>query len=118
MWTVPSLQEQPSITLVRWSVARLVVGELSADLLFGYDLANGCGRVSTAVAGIVPGTGMVMTASGRIYVLEGLPAIDADGFYVFRQTVGPGLAAIWVDVAQEYVASTALARIAATGEPA
>jgi hypothetical protein len=97
----------------RWSVTRVCADAQSADLLHGYDLDNRCGRVSTAVFGLEPGTGRVWTQSGRAYVLDGPPGDDPDGQYVFRAQISRLPSPQLTDVTEVYAADIALARKAA-----
>lgn len=78
---VPSIEDQPEITLIRWQVMRVSDG----DRLVGYHVEGYEGRISTPVARFDPKTCVCTTSSGRCYQLTGVPGFDRDGSYVFNR---------------------------------
>ena len=95
-----SIAEQPVVWLERWRV-------LQADLVFrhfvGFCIADQDGRVSTPIVSFnaVERTGI--TASGRRYILVGLPGFDDDAEYVWEcYSRVFGIKEV-VDVSEEYV---------------
>lgn len=67
---LPSVAEQPQVVLYDWQVVETPTGEW---FLSGIDLSRGIDerRASTAVVSFKPRTGVAVTASGRVYRLQG-----------------------------------------------
>ena len=105
-WELPSTTEQPSITITRWTVVRLVEidGNLEADLLYGWDPQNGCGRLSTKIVESDPTNQTVVTMSGRRYTLAGPPGNDPDGEHVFLSKFGSVLKQCHLSIVSEQYA--------------
>lgn len=82
VWATPPPSEQPSITLIRWSVMEAKTGE---RYLVGYNLEDLEGRVSTPLASFDASKAEAVTGSGRIYKLMGKPGADPDGLYVWSR---------------------------------
>ena len=110
-WELPSTTEQPSITITRWTVVRLVEidGNLEADLLYGWDPQNGCGRLSTKIVESDPTNQTVVTMSGRRYTLVGPPGNDPDGEHVFLSKFGSVLKLCHLSIVSEQYARPAMA---------
>lgn len=81
IWTVKPVTEQPSVTLIRWSVFRTHKGSWH---LVGFCEENQEGRVSSAVETIDPETSRAVTRSGRVYQLLGPPGPDISALYVWE----------------------------------
>lgn len=80
----PPLDRQPVVTLVRWLVFALPTGTRHfCGIHKGDDPTRG--RVSTDIVGFDPATSTGMTASGRLYRLEGPPGDDAVVDLVLRR---------------------------------
>jgi hypothetical protein len=104
IWKVASVERQPSLTLVRWSILQTDTG---ARHLCGYCIENREGRVSTAVTRFDPSTLRCDTASGRVYQLEGAPGYDADAEHVWGYWAKVNSVKSWRDVTAEVVAQAA-----------
>jgi len=104
VWSMPQVEDNPFVHLVRWRVYRFVVGEEKLDILSGWDLENACGRCSTPVVQVEVGAKTVRTRSGRRYLLNGAPGFDDDAHYVFEARFGPpnDRGVPRVDVTDEY----------------
>jgi hypothetical protein len=74
--------EEPVIILRPWLVLQCADG---TRFVLGYNAAAFEGRMSTALVDQDFELKTVRTASGRLYRLEGAPALDADAEYVFFQ---------------------------------
>ena len=72
VWKVAPVKEQPSLTLVHWSILEIEAGTRH---LSGYCLENREGRASTAIVKFDPATMRCDTQSGRVYQLQGGPEI-------------------------------------------
>jgi hypothetical protein len=102
IWTVPDIDEQPTISLIRWTVRETSRGERH---FVGHDEENHDGRVSSAIQGFNAETCQGITRSGRIYQLLGPAGYDSDGDYVWRNwPYARGIE--WRDVSIEYVGIT------------
>lgn len=86
IWATSPVDEQPTLSLVRWQVFQLPNGDRH---FVGYALENAEGRVSTAVRDLDLRLLRGVTATGRVYCLLGAPGIDGDGQYVWRR---------WLDI--------------------
>ena len=84
VWQTPSVSDQPSITLVRWSVMETQFGERH---FVGYNLDDREGRVSTSIQAFDTVLAQGITKSGRIYHLLGPPGYDSDGAWVWSHWV-------------------------------
>lgn len=102
IWHVPA-DSQPTITLVRWTVVRFQIKEIQADLVFGWDIENVCGRASSVIESKDPKGPSLQTRSGRAYRLLGSACADVQGEYVFRQKYPEFIAlCAFTDVSCEY----------------
>jgi hypothetical protein len=77
IWSVPSVEDEPVVRLTSWRVFELE----GLRHLVGYHAAGYEGRVSTRIIEIQPGLRFI-TASGRVYLLEGPSGFDRDASYV------------------------------------
>lgn len=100
IWSVPSVSQQPSLQLVRWSVRQT---ERGSRFLVGYNVSDQEGRVSTAIQCFDVSTARVTTHSGRTYELVGPPGRDADAEWVWQNVASPDLK--WTDVSEELEAA-------------
>lgn len=85
IWRTQSTSEQPSLTLVRWSVREIQDAKGTARVLVGFCVENREGRTSSELASIDHDTLVCTTATGRSYRLQGAPALDSDAEYVFER---------------------------------
>lgn len=101
---MPSVDSQPTINLIRWTVVRFKTREQQADFVYGWDTVNCCGRTSSAISSTdrnVPG---LRTRTGRAYRLLGQPCCDPDGEHVFREKYSELIALCeFSDVSGEYL---------------
>lgn len=97
IWGVPSVSQQPSLKLVRWSVRQT---ERGSRYLVGYNISDQEGRVSTAIQDFDVRTARVTTRSGRTYELVGPPGHDPDAEWVWQSVASRDLN--WTDVSEEF----------------
>jgi hypothetical protein len=83
VWPIASVEDEPSTTLVRWSVWTTWPGE--ERHLVGWAVEDREGRVSSAVRAFDVRTLRATTRSGRVYELRGRPGNDLDAKYVWNQ---------------------------------
>lgn len=76
-----SIDEEPIVTLVRWSVWRT---ELHENHLVGFRPSTLTGRVSSAIRSICSVSRTITTQTGRRYRLEGPSASRGLGEYVWQ----------------------------------
>lgn len=65
-----SIEDLPKVALIRWRAMQTKSGDVH---LVGYALETARGRVSTPVQSLDPQARTAITASGRVYTLEGAP---------------------------------------------
>lgn len=103
IWNMPSLELQPTVTLARWRVVRISLGEIQCDILLGWCVQSSCGRVSTPIVAFNGLTAKATTRSGRVYSLLGESAYDDDADYIFQSRFYPLLGEDnHLDVSQSY----------------
>lgn len=88
VWSMPTVENEPTALLCRWRVYRFVVDDKHWDVLTGWDIGHACGRCSTPVIVLDAKQAIAQTRSGRVYVLEGPPGCDDDALYVFHARYG------------------------------
>lgn len=85
LWRTRGVDEQPTITIVRWRVLEIIEGSCVGQRhLNGYCLENREGRASTPIVSFDLKSRICVTRSGRRYHLSGPSGFDADGDYVWR----------------------------------
>ena len=80
VWSVPGVEQEPEILVRPWLVIECGDGN---RYVMGYCPAAGAGRTSTAIVEQDFSHRRVRTRSGRLYRLEGPPALDADAAYLW-----------------------------------
>lgn len=80
IWKTKPVDDQPSLTLVRWRIFR---SDRDENHFVGYCEENLEGRVSSAIQQFDPLTMRGVTQSGRVYELSGAPGFDSDALYVW-----------------------------------
>lgn len=80
IWATSPVEETPEIILGSWRVMQLDNGDRH---FVGYNLTEHSGRASSKIVIFDPVTKQGVTASGRIYKLQGEPGWNADAFYVW-----------------------------------
>lgn len=80
-WNVPGVTAEPELVVAPWVVIELGDG---SQVVVGYSPARWEGRVSSGIIEKDIHARRVKTVSGRVYRLEGPPALDADAAYVFN----------------------------------
>lgn len=80
VWNTAPVSDQPEITLRNWTAYATDLGTIH---LVGYNVTDYEGRTSTAVVNFDKETMRAVTASGRVYQLEGPPGYDSDGHWVW-----------------------------------
>ncbi|TGU69919.1 hypothetical protein E4633_20215 [Geomonas terrae] len=98
IWATPSVADQPSVRLVRWSVMQTTEGH---QHFVGYNVDGREGRVSTEIQCFNPKTAQGLTRSGRIYQLVGPAGHDSDGLWVWNNLANARKLQWW-DVTEEF----------------
>jgi len=97
MWVVPGVNEEPVVTLSRWTVREL--SSTGTRHFVGYNMVENEGRVSSAIVDYDTETKMGTTSSGRVYELYGQPGYNGDAEYVWERW---SKGAEYKDVTDEY----------------
>ncbi len=108
IWGMPSVEDQPTVTLVRWRVLRLKVKKVSIDLVLGWCLEDGHARMSTPIKQHDAKARTLTTKSGRVYVVEGAPDYDDDAQYILEEHFGRAVNKA-TDVSSEYFNNSSIA---------
>lgn len=98
IWSSPSVDELPRISLSRWRVLRTGEGTLH---LVGFNVDRGTGRVSTPVAHFDSACVTALTASGRVYELVGPTGDNDDTEFVWVGWAVANHVCEWKDVTEE-----------------
>lgn len=101
IWGMPSVEDQPTVTLIRWRVLRLKARKVSIDLVLGWCLEDGHARMSTPIQRHDEKGRTLTTKSGRVYILEGLSDYDDDAQYILEEHFGRS-AGRAIDVSSDY----------------
>lgn len=87
IWKVAPVAEQPQIVLWGWTIYE-VQSEFEDEPtchFVGYNVYDREGRTSTKIVEFDPTTKRGVTASGRVYELQGEPGYNSDADYTFRR---------------------------------
>lgn len=86
IWRVAPVNEQPEIVLWGWTVYEVqsAFEDGPTRHFVGYNVYDREGRTSTKIVEFDPVTKRGVTASGRVYQLEGEPGYNSDAYYVFN----------------------------------
>ena len=101
IWGMPSVEDQPIVTLVRWRILRIKAKNISIDLVLGWCLEDGHARMSTPIVGHNSSTRTLTTRSGRVYIVEGDSDYCDDAQYIAEEHFARA-AAKAKDVSAEY----------------
>lgn len=101
IWGMPSVEDQPIVTLVRWRVLRIKAKKTSIDLVLGWCIEDGHARMSTPIIEHNSDSRSLTTRSGRVYVVQGDPAYEDDAQYIAEEHFGRA-AQKAIDVSAEY----------------
>lgn len=101
IWGMPSVEDQPTVTLIRWRVLRFKVKKASVDLVLGWCLEDAHARMSTPIVDHNEKIRALTTKSGRVYVVEGPHDYDDDAQYILEEHFGRATHKA-VDVSDEY----------------
>lgn len=93
-----SVEERPRVVLIRWRAMMTDSGEVH---LVGYALETARGRVSTPVQSLDPQARTAITASGRVYVLEGAPGGEPTAVQLWAECARIDGITRWCEVTQE-----------------
>lgn len=85
IWKTPAVEEQPTITLLRWSIWEASRRGVVSRHFVGWNQGDGEGRVSSPIVKCDPLTRRGTTESGRVYALVGPPGMDSDAVYVWQR---------------------------------
>ena len=88
IWGMPSVEDQPIVTLVRWRVLRIKAKKISIDLVLGWCIEDCHARMSTPIVGHNPNERTLTTRSGRVHVVEGDPDYCDDAQYIAEEHFG------------------------------
>ncbi len=103
IWEMPAVDEQSTINLLRWTVVRFKTAEVQADIAYGWDATNSCGRTSSVISSVDENASGLRTRTGRLYRLLGPSTSDAEGEYVFRKKYSQLISLCeFSDVSHEY----------------
>lgn len=83
IWLTTPVDEQPELSLKRWSVIEFECETGRERVLVGYCIENREGRTSQDVLEMDLVSMVFKTKSGRVYRLIGPPGFDTDADYVF-----------------------------------
>lgn len=81
-WPVAPVSEQPELTLTEWRIYQVQNGDRHA---VGWCVEERSGRVSSAIQEVDWGAARLVTASGRVYELQGWPGNDPDARYTWNR---------------------------------
>lgn len=101
IWGMPSVEDQPTVTLIRWRVLRLKAQQVSIDLVLGWCMEDGHARMSTPINHHDAAARTLTTKSGRVYVVEGPHDYDEDAQYILEGHFGQATHNA-IDVSIEY----------------
>lgn len=79
--SVPSVNENPRIFLIRWTVVETEAGERH---LVGDNLATGLGRVSSAISRYDPKSSQFVTSSGRVYQVANRGQVSREAWHAWE----------------------------------
>lgn len=103
-----SVEDQPTVTLIRWRVLRLKVKKMSIDLVLGWCLEDGHARMSAPIRQHDAKARTLTTKSGRVYVLEGASDYDDDAQHILEEHFGRA-ANKAINVSSEYFNDSSIA---------
>lgn len=101
IWGMPSVEDQPIVTLIRWRVLRLKVKKVTIDLTLGWCLEDSHARMSTPIKQHNVEARTITTKSGRVYIVHGASDYDDDAQYILEEHFGR-MAHKAIDVSAEY----------------
>ena len=91
IWGMPSVADQPTVTMIRWRILRIKAKKTSIDLVLGWCIEDGHARMSTPIVNHDANARTLTTKSGRVYVVQGAPDYDDDAQYIAEQHFGPAV---------------------------
>ncbi|MEN5181066.1 hypothetical protein ABE501_14940 [Comamonas testosteroni] len=105
-WSIESIDDSPDVELIRWAVyeVQLASRDTPTQHLVGTRRQNPFGKVSSAIMAIDPARHLVMTASKKVYELQGESGFDAGGDTVWHQWLGINGLSDYIDVTGELLA--------------
>lgn len=106
-WLIAPVEDEPETSLAQWQVMELPNGDRH---FVGYAVEDREGRASSAVVVLDTATMCGVTASGRVYRLQGRPGYHADAEYTWRRWARINGASEWKDVSAEVWAMRAQTR--------
>lgn len=99
VYSTPGPDVEPHLTLQPWLVLQCQNG---VRYLIGWCLERFAARATTPIESFDRATMTVRTKSGRLYTLQGEPALDADAWYVWQALSRAGDFGDVVDVTADY----------------
>lgn len=82
VWATIPVNDQPELTLERWSIYELLDGDRH---FVGWAIENCEGRVSSRIEQFDVKTMCGVTSTGRVYKLEGRPGRNIDAEYTWNK---------------------------------
>jgi hypothetical protein len=82
VWGTTPVSETPEIVLEDWAILQLPDGD---RYFAGQNITEDEGRASSKIVTFDQGTLKGVTASGRVYQLQGPPGLRGDGAYVWQR---------------------------------
>ena len=95
LWKTRPVDEEPVIRLERWRILRTEAG---SEHFVGFHSDGRYGRVSSDIEQLDPQARRGVTSTGRIYVLDGPSAWDAQAEYVWERWCGVNRILAYQDV--------------------
>lgn len=95
VWAIRPVNEQPELTLDRWSIYELSDGDRH---FVGWAIENLAGRVSSRIDEFDVKTMCGVTSTGRVYKLKGNPGSNGDAEYTWNRWRGINNVETFVDV--------------------
>lgn len=80
VWPIRPVNDQPTLTLNRWSIFKLPGGDRH---FVGWAVENLAGRVSSRIDEFDVKSMRGVSATGRVYKLEGNPGTNSDAEYAW-----------------------------------
>lgn len=101
-WAVPAVDDDPCIYLAGWAVVETELGERH---LVGCNIANGLGRVSSAIEQFDAREMRFTTRSGRLYRVAKGGGTSREAWYAWEAWASFNAVKAWREVTDQYGSS-------------
>jgi len=101
LWAVPSVVDDPCISLTGWTIVETDRGKYH---LVGNSVATGLGRVSSAIERYDPVLVQFVTSSGRVYRVANKGLVSSDAWYAWEAWASFNGVRSWREVTDHYEA--------------